>query len=136
MNAKELRAMAEKSRAWYTTPNIPEACHQVPDHVFYTGYHLATYILATVRDDDDEPVTAEWLHSLFWDSNSAWWYLDKTRQKVVICEHGKPADVWVASKPFALSDVDQDSLLCEVTSRGQFRSLCRGLGIELKEGGK
>ena len=59
MNAKELIEAAKRAVDWYVTPNTIGAHRNVPDHVFYAGYEACRYILATVRPDDDEPVTRE-----------------------------------------------------------------------------
>jgi len=48
MNAKELRAAAEEI---------------LRDHPGYNEEHLAGHIIATVREDDDEPVTLERLEA-------------------------------------------------------------------------
>jgi len=122
VNAKELREAAEKSRAWYVTPNLEDAHRNIPDHVFYTGYHLATYILATVRDDDDELITPLWL--------SQWGEcLVDCRKIGILCIDLYDGN-WSVIGEFG------EVYIKPQEKRGQFRSLCRGLGIELKEGGQ
>ena len=78
-----------------------------PDDV--TG--LADHILATVRDDDDEHADQAWQSLVTFDSAIG---------------DGK----WIVAKMF---DTWDDIPKSDKT-RGQFRSLCRGLGIALKEG--
>ena len=120
MNAKELREAAQRLIEY------PEAN---PDDV--TG--LADYILATVRDDDDEPVAWEWL-----------------AERMTLLPDDCDVVERLASGPmyvhrfhgpltYVVSCVKNDGEHAAVNppeSRGQFRSLCRGLSIDLKEGGQ
>lgn len=91
---------------------------------------IAKHILDNVRVDDDEPVEGEYLESishLCWPSNPAireckvhyyrfvWWK--------------ETAGVWRLSLSFCGVEMS----VSEVATRGQFRTLCRVLGITLPE---
>ena len=66
MNAKELRAAASRRKQWV------DLVRRINNPYIGTERHgdlvdkenIADYVLATVRDDDDEPVTGEWFSSL------------------------------------------------------------------------
>ena len=70
--------------------------------------HVADHILATVRADDDEPVSMKWIEALgINEITIGMKQMHYLPQDMLIGYHGK--------------------------TRGQFRALCVGLGIELKE---
>ena len=107
MNAKELREAAQRLidnvRLW-------EA-----DKLDLDLIEAADYILAKVRDDDDE-------------------YADQVWQSLVTFDAAIGDGKWIVAKMFDTWDDIPKSRSNK--TRGQFRSLCRGLGIELKEGGQ
>ena len=105
MNAKELR----------------EAAIEITNHGNELAL-MADHILATVRDDDDEPITPLWL--------SQWGEcLVDCRKIGILCIDLYDGN-WSVIGEFG------EVYIKPQEKRGQFRSLCRGLGIELKEGGK
>ena len=125
MNSKELRAAAERTKKFAS--ETLELCrvHSIPiktrENTLDANITVAEYILSTVRDDDDEPVAYEWLSSIkkpYMANRKIWWNLDGYTVSISSswarfhCNH----------MPFA-----------SVQTRGQFRSLCRGLGIEMEE---
>ena len=127
MNAKELREAA----AWIKERIEGEMmeCANNPSYLDEYGKSIederacVDYILATVRDDDDEPVTSFWL-SGFGDVMDGFHYIG------IICVDATEWE-WSLSGMFASS-----VSIHAPKTRGQFRSLCRGLGIALKEGGQ
>mgnify|MGYP000122449304 CR=1 FL=1 len=111
MTATELLAMAEDALTLsYETCNDPVAMGALRDKAVY----LAEHIQATVRPDDDEPVTyrkalkigVNWL---------GWKYDHKTGSKTV----------GVINRP--------DGTQLEIETMGQLRALLRALGMEAKE---
>ena len=107
MNAKELRQAAE--HVAFIMEGSP--CAQ----------ELSKHILATVHDGDDELVTYEWLSSIkkpYMENRKVRWNFDGYTVSI----SSSCARFHCNHMPFA-----------SVQTRGQFRSLCRGLGIVLKE---
>ena len=84
---------------------------------------LAEHILATVRDDDDEPVSEEWFRSVSTIANIFGPTIHYQGRYLTWFEWG-----------IGYYDNDTDAVPVTTTTRGQFRALCKGLGIELKEG--
>jgi hypothetical protein len=87
---------------------------------------FARHVLSSVREDDDEPVTTEWLIKVLpgdpdFDDDCFMVGAD-----VSICKLGDVEkygwEVWC-----------HEYELGSVKTRGQFRKLCEGLGIELGE---
>lgn len=87
---------------------------------------LARHILATVRADDDEPMSNEWMN-VMWEPSECglfWWlglelYVETGTFGYTLWHAG------IGSRPVIL--------VLDITSRGQFRSLCRALGLTLPE---
>jgi len=111
MNAKELRAAAEVAVMQWDNhdrhrlvagDDVLLNSHGEPNEVTF-----ARHILATVREDDNEPVTEEWRGAA-----------TVGQSLNTIC---------------FISDIEDHPRVSGCKTRGQFRSLCRGLGIELKE---
>ena len=125
MNAKELRQAAEAVKI-DAEISLKEELWSLPASYKTIGaftVKLMDHILSTVRDDDDEPVTYEWLSSIkkpYMANRKIWWNLDGYTVSI----SSSCARFHCNHMPFA-----------SVQTRGQFRSLCRGLGIELKENG-
>jgi hypothetical protein len=101
MTPKELRAAAE---------NVLGIVNQPPGWVakINDSKRLAEHILATVREDDGEPVTMEWVEAF--NLNDLTIGMNKM--------HYLPHDMVITYKD---------------KTRGQFRKLREGLGIVLKE---
>ena len=78
------------------------------DHLDLDLVEIADHVLATVRDDDDEHVNKDWAHQSCCDF-AAYLQCD-------CCDDG----IWLRG----------------IETRSEVRSLCRGLGVELKEGGQ
>jgi hypothetical protein len=125
MNAKELRQtaayiveqwdnhdkfrMVEGDEAFMNADGEPDAVT------------FARHILATVREDDDELVTYEWLCSTktpYMENRKIWWNFD-----------GYAVSLSSSGARFHCNHMP----IASVQTRGRFRSLCKGLGIELKE---
>lgn len=89
---------------------------------------LAEHILATVRDDDDAPLDFAFLHSVE----------TKYFGEALMCsfEFGC-LEMWVVNDEYDPLDATWSfsgaNLQLTIKTRGQFRSLCRGLGIVLEE---
>lgn len=125
MTAKELRRQAEylveqwDSHDKFRTVEGDAAFMNAdgePDAVTF-----ARHILSTVRDDDDELVTYEWLCSTkkpYLMSRKVTWNFDGYTVSV----NSSGARLHCNHMP-----------IVSVQTRGQFRSLCRGLGIVLEE---
>ncbi|CAB4162608.1 hypothetical protein UFOVP785_68 [uncultured Caudovirales phage] len=108
MTAKELRQAAER------TLNYDESSDTDIDT-------LAQYILSTVHDDNDELVTYEWICSTkkpYMENRKIWWNFD-----------GYTVSTSSSSARFHCNHMP----IASVKTRGQFRSLCKGLGIVLEE---
>jgi hypothetical protein len=72
---------------------------------------LADYILATVRDDDGEEQPTETVVIL------------DGKGDIAVTQHG----VWVRT----IDSYGWVPLMRSIPTRGQFRALCRGLGVEV-----
>lgn len=126
MTPKELRAAAERYRE--LSSDVADALQGFMDSSELTTllFRLAeatapmqSHILATVRDDDDEPVTVEWyreagFHNSFVDQSS------------------------IVLQGTVIVDVESlDATVCNgkpnLKTRGDVRKLCPALSIELKE---
>lgn len=128
MNAKELRAAAEVAVMQWDNhdrhrlvagDDVLLNSHGEPNEVTF-----ARHILATVRDDDDEPVTYERLAAFgpkVRDDEMGGVELSFGCLEIYGARDNEC--LWIASSK------DSNAML----DMGQFRSLCRGLGIELKE---
>ena len=113
MNAKELRRVAYK---------LIDYCGEYPE-----AMTLANQILASVQDDDEDLIDADWLSEVTGG----------------VCERsGMLASVSVTEELRLVGDIDcperwqvwcNEYEIGECTNRAGFRSLCRGLGIPLKE---
>ena len=116
MNAKELRRQAEylveqwDSHDKFRTVEGDAAFMNAdgePDAVTF-----ARHVLSTVLDDDDELVSEDWLSTV---------------------ETSRPFITHVGSDVIDAHYWGFSTRHLWGTTRGQFRSLCKGLGIELKE---
>lgn len=125
MNAKALRRAAERVK--YRLEGEMLECLNNPDyHKEYGGSieeerECVEYIFATVREDDDEPVTYENLCSIkkpYMENRKIWWNFD-----------GFTVSVNSSGARFRCNHMP----IASAQTMGQFRSLCRGLGIVLKE---
>lgn len=133
MNAKELRQtaayiveqrdnhdkfrMVEGDEAFMNADGEPDAVT------------FARHILATVREDDDEPVTRDFLNSHSTASfgealYSRYEFTDNLSVGFVAEEYESNRAAWM----FGAIKIPVD-----IKTRGQFRALCKGLGLELKE---
>jgi hypothetical protein len=83
-----------------------------------TSEKLAEHILATVRADDDEPVTASWFAILLGSIDR----FEFGRGYSVERNENGQWEAWLCGH-----------CLRAIKTKGQFRQLCRGLGIALKE---
>ena len=107
MNAKELREAAESALRY-------DDCD---DSAIDS---TASHILATVRPDDDEPVNAAWSQDVL---------------GAVSVEVGRNLFLNKWAQVEYGSDNESDGVFnTTVKTRGEFRQLCRLLGVELKEG--
>ncbi len=125
MTAKELRQAAEYTVTMWDNHDSKRLV--AGDELFFNSdgepdnVTFARHILSTVRDDDDELVTYEWLCSTkkpYLMSRKVTWNFDGYTVSV----NSSGARLHCNHMP-----------IVSVQTRGQFRSLCKGLGIELKE---
>lgn len=88
---------------------------------------LVDHVLATVRDDDDEPICWDWLKALTGYNREV---------------SGSLVSVKVTEELSLVGDIEyperwqvwfNEYEIGECVDRAGFRSLCRGLGVELKE---
>lgn len=125
MRSKELIEAAERrwKQALHELIEYNEEDHDDPDMKSHWEdmLEMSNHILATVRADDDEPVNDKWFSSVFEQCVSQR-YEFGTNCIMEIDEENESWYVW-----------SYGDRLGEVKTRGQFRQLCRGLGIELKE---
>jgi len=86
---------------------------------------LADHILSTVREDDGEKVTGEWLTEMFNTSLYYGWIVNKT---LCIWNTRKGHSLYTRDDPGA--DADKESMrICILKTRGQLRRLLEGLGV-------
>lgn len=93
----------------------------------FDGY-LADHILATVREDDDEPVDEAWVLSI----SPLGRYCVSDPSGFVQVEYSIVSRSVFAE--YVRSETDFDTVPTLVKTRGQFRMLCHLLGVPLKEG--
>ncbi len=135
----ELRAAAEKLLAEYDNPDaIRPAIAQAEKFELQAARH----ILATVRADDDEPVTEEWLECSGWSAHS----LRLSRLLPPVDDGGAIAELsiekhssdWMLSITQGVPDTtnyeDDHVTITSIypQSRGELRLLLCGLGIPLE----
>ena len=101
MNAKELRAAAEEI---------------LRDHPGYNEEHLAGHILATILEDDDEPVTRERLDSDGWFRRS------------ILHRHWDTQISVIEHHPEFIAEFETGQALCRLKSMGHLRRLVAALG--------
>ena len=125
MNAKELREAADSLKRYssemirHRLKLLPGQSRNDADNVLLGTISLADYILATVRDDDDEPCGWEWFGTV--------WPEDCT---VVEAWPDKDNSIAVYVRNQA---GDFDQYVTHLRTRGDVRLLCRGLGISMTE---
>lgn len=102
-----------------------EAAKSVVEHKNHTGikdyaFIFAEHILATVREDDDEPVTPEWLESQgIINSGDA----DDCQHCYIECEDGYAIQIF--------DGPERCVTLCDKKpTRGQLRKLLEALGVK------
>lgn len=133
MNAKELRAAADELKR-YSEELIRDRLRLLPgqarremDYVLQTTIDLSTHILATVREDDDDEIKWDWLESVTGNDREV---------------SGSLVSVHVTEELSLVGDLEYPNVwqvwfneyeIGECVDRAGFRSLCRGLGIKLKE---
>jgi hypothetical protein len=124
----ELRQAAERLRemagTWVDLEEGSVAC--VTDM-----WVLAQAYLAEHLPDDDEPITDDWVKSIFgqaWKDIDAFWtvYASKKQGVALGAEDLHDSEI---SASFQLE-------LPRIKTRGQLRLLCRALGVEIKEESK
>ena len=129
MNAKELRQAAEYIVTMWDNHDSKRIV--AGDELFFNSdgepdsVTFARHILSTVREDDDEQVTEERIKRCGFSPNAEG-----------TLELKYDYDTWLQFTDGGRVWVDMgDGSVCVgvVNNMGQFRSLCRGLGIELKE---
>ena len=109
MTAKELREAAERILTSCST--------RFGEGVF----SLASHILATVQEDGDEPVTSEWLREEWgWTYRDGAYCYGRFRMCSSANGNGKWMLMWDTGNTWPRT----------ITTRSQFRSLMKGLGIE------
>lgn len=140
MNAKELRAAAERYRD--LSGDIADALEGGSPHhtATYLGsllHDLAeittpmqSHILATVRDDDDEPVTKEWLFSIgLTRDNHRFAKFTARREQALSVGLWLVSDGWKAVLIFA--EHSSANITRGLKTRGDVRRLCAVLGVEV-----
>lgn len=105
MNAKELRQAADRVRDQYHH----DTTSIDPDLVI----DIAAHILATVREDDDEDMS--WDEAARQESHRTFFHVEAR------------SSCWVAI-------IDGKRTIAEFKTRGEFRALCRLLGVKIREG--
>ena len=116
MTAKELRQAAKNVLGFVNDP--PGWTAKIID-----SKRLASHVLATVRDDDDEPVTEEWFR------RHTGGFVNIDGPTIHHCGRYLTWFNW----GIGIYDNDSGAVNLGVMDRGQFRSLCVGLGIVLEE---
>ena len=93
---------------------------------------LANHILATVHEDDDEPLTEEWLilHAGLCDDNA--YTLTSGSDSIDVTLIKQSAKEWSATWGDFENNCDGEWPVY-IKTRGQFRDLCRVLGITLSK---
>lgn len=114
MNAKELIAVAEKIVADWRTPST-----QTPSEL------LASHVLATVKTDDDDQITPDWLEALTGterESSDTLVSVNVTDELSLVGDIGcfDRWQVWF-----------NEYEIGECVDKAGFRSLCRGLSVAL-----
>ena len=114
MNAKELRAAAINLKRHMGIVYASTAS-MGPTPIQRLAGTLIDHILATVREDDDEPIDDSWFASI-----------SDHKQRVMIGD-GR----CVERDDFGSIFIDADGTHCDfpITTRGEFRALCRLLGM-------
>lgn len=105
--------------------------YDVGSAAYWSCMKASKHILATVRDDDDEPLTPQWLTSItemYGDHQCYGWFLyhaDGDGLNVAFRQLNPHA-----SEDITVSIDPHGPVPCK--TRGQVRRLCAALGIELK----
>ena len=96
---------------------------------------LATAWLAEHPEDDEEPITVEWI-IVIWpeyrDGIEAW-IIQEPKVKLVYCGGGDWSIYLMTTNCDGLNDAEH---IRDVSSRGDVRAFCRGMGQPIKEGGE
>lgn len=79
---------------------------------------LANHVTETVREDDDEPTTTDWLVSVGFTLYDPWPGIETAAKEWM---DWRAAGMWIDQTPIAMT-----------ATRGAVRRLCAALGIELK----
>ena len=120
MNAKELRKAADRVSKIADKEVLKTGLKCVTEHTVDMML-VAEHILATVREDDDDLVTYAWLSFIkkpYMENRKIRWNFD-----------GYTVSISSSGAKFHCNHMP----IASVQTRGQFRALCKGLGIELKE---
>lgn len=145
MNAKELRAAAQ----YFADHEHCECDHSVGifNCIGCGVGRMASHILATVRDDDDEGVTDEWWRTL----NVAWFAScdegtevccivvhddqdeDQENRCLIVRADDGSFGFWEQSRKTQELHSPHHGKYRKLKTRGDVRKLCLALGIELKE---
>ena len=137
MNAKELCEVAAKEleclTPWQielerdkdTPPEMIKDCGAVCEV-------LRTY-LAEHAADDDEPVSEDWFRKFT--DNEPGLDIDSSREWYLACDgDGDEITLQFERSSKKMPNSDCWAMCCvSIKTRGQFRQLCRALGVELKE---
>ena len=90
--------------------------------------NVASTVLAEHAADDDESVSDEWFQQV----------LGEPQRRMTGDMYQIPGQrLWLFQRcddEWGLTGDNRD--ICDIKTRGQFRQLCRALGIELKENGR
>lgn len=115
MNAKELRRAAEIVVSQYKsdTTSIRPA----------VAIELAAHVLSTVREDDDEEYCSDWARSVIGTSEVT------LNERFSLATHRCDIEY----DDLQPHQVSCGSLRTRVKTQGDFRTLCRLLGVTLKE---
>ncbi len=130
MNAKELRQAAEllsNEAARYFEEYLAEEHDDADSFAHFERVDLVTdHLLATVREDDDEPLTERFVDQFRGSSgeDGDYFYWDAN----VPMNDPRPGLLGLLS-----SRKNQSHEFAHIKTRGEFRALCRLLGVKLKE---
>jgi hypothetical protein len=119
----ELKAAAERLRSGFNHAQCPDHCGDCND-----ARALAEAYLAEHPTDDGEPVTLDWLRTL--------WKVEPghtKRESYIVARRGLFEVGWCpecGELPAAMA-LDR-KIIYKCPTRGQWRMLCRALGIPLK----